>query len=336
MRQPKPFLRKQTKTWYVQIDKRQINLGPDEEIAWAKYHELMTAADDLNYYQATVVQLLDTYLEWCQKRRSAGTYENNLLYCKSFTDCIGKRLKIRQLKPKHITSWMDLHPDWAPSTKNDAISIVQRAFNWAVRQGHIDRTPIPYIEDKPTRTRREIVYSPEQFQKILSVVTDDLFRDLLEFLWETGCRPHEARKLETRHIDVKNQMAVLEVSLNKTRKGQRVIYLTDRALEIIKTRIGKNGDNSGPVFQNRGGRPWTKDAIKCRFQRIKRLLGNDRMCAYGIRHSFATEGLKNSVDPVSLSILMGHSDATMIAKTYQHLAKDPAFLRTQAKKARGE
>jgi integrase len=336
MRQPKPFLRKQTETWYVQIGKRQINLGPDKELAWAKYHELMAAADDLNYYQATVVQLLDTYLGWCQKRRSAGTYDNNLLYCKSFIDCIGKRLKIRQLKPKNITSWMDLHPGWSSSTKNDAISIIQRAFNWAVRQGHIDRTPIPYIDDKPARTRREVVYSPEQFQKILGVVTDDLFRDLLEFLWETGCRPREARKLETRHIDLKNQMAVLEVSLNKTRKGLRVIYLTDRALGIVKGRIEKNGDNSGAVFRNRRGRPWTKDAIKCRFTRIKEKLGDAKLCAYGIRHSFATEGLKNSVDPVSLSILMGHSDATMIAKTYQHLAKDPAFLRIQAKRARGE
>ncbi len=75
MRQPKPFFRMQTKSWYVQIGKCQINLGHDKEIAFVKYHELMASDTDLNYYQSTVAQLLDTYLSWCQKRRSAGTYK---------------------------------------------------------------------------------------------------------------------------------------------------------------------------------------------------------------------------------------------------------------------
>ena len=42
MLEPKPFFRKQTKPRYVQLDKKQINLGRDKEKAWDKYHELMT------------------------------------------------------------------------------------------------------------------------------------------------------------------------------------------------------------------------------------------------------------------------------------------------------
>ena len=41
MREPKPFFRKQTGTWYVQIGKKQHNLGPDEQVAKQKYHALM-------------------------------------------------------------------------------------------------------------------------------------------------------------------------------------------------------------------------------------------------------------------------------------------------------
>ncbi len=43
----------------------------------------------------------------------------------------------------------------------------------------------------------------------------------------------------------------------------------------------------------------------------------DGLCAYGIRHSFATEGLKNGVDSVALAVIMGHADVSMIARTYQ-------------------
>jgi hypothetical protein len=41
MREPKPFFRKQTGTWYVQIGKKQHNLGRDEQVAKQKYHALM-------------------------------------------------------------------------------------------------------------------------------------------------------------------------------------------------------------------------------------------------------------------------------------------------------
>ncbi len=334
MRQPKPFFRKQTKTWYVQIGKRQINLGRNKQEAWDKYHELMSSDVDLNYFESTVAQLLDTYLDWCQKRRSKGTYQNNRRYCASFIDCVGKRLRIRQLKPKHITEWIDLHPNWSGSSTNDAISIIQRAFNWAIKQGHIDRSPITYIEDKPTRTRRDVCYTTDQFRLILDTVSDDIFGNLIEFMWETGCRPIEARIVEARHIDLKNKMVVLPEAQNKTRKGKRVIFLTDRAVEILIWQLGQTKE-PGPVFRNRRGNPWTKDAINCRMVRVKKKLGMDRLCAYGIRHSFATEGLKNNVDPVSLSVLMGHSDVTMISRTYQHLARNPEYLLEQVNKAKG-
>jgi hypothetical protein len=46
MRRPKPFFRKFTSTWYVQIGKQQVNLGPDEKAAWSKYHQLMLGQVD--------------------------------------------------------------------------------------------------------------------------------------------------------------------------------------------------------------------------------------------------------------------------------------------------
>ena len=41
MRKPKPYYRKQTGTWYLQLGKRQIRLSKNEEEAFQKYHEIM-------------------------------------------------------------------------------------------------------------------------------------------------------------------------------------------------------------------------------------------------------------------------------------------------------
>ena len=107
MRQPKPFFRKQTKSWYVQLGKHQINLGRNKQKAWAKYHELMTENQEFDFYSATVAQLLDAYLDWLQKRRAASTYGNAQRFAASFIASVGKRLKIQQLKPHQLTKWLD-------------------------------------------------------------------------------------------------------------------------------------------------------------------------------------------------------------------------------------
>lgn len=54
---------------------------------------------------------------------------------------------------------------------------------------------------------------------------------------------------------------------------------------------------------------------------------------YHFRHSWATRALQRGVDPLTVAILMGHRDPSMLAKVYQHLAHDPEFLRQAAAKA---
>ena len=333
MKQPKPFFRKFTQSWYVQIGNQQINLGRDRKLAWEKYHQLMASREAVREQVTTVAQLFDVYLEWCSTRRSTGTYRNNRMYLRSFIDCVGTRLSVAKLKPLHISNWMDAHSDWTDTTRNDAISIAQRPLNWAVRQGRLDRNPIAYLEDKPSRQRREVVYSLDQWKSVMSNARGEQFRELLTFLWETGCRPQEARLLEARHCDLKNGVAVFPPSESKGKRHPRVLFLNDAALAIVKRRCEQYP--TGMLFRNVCGNAWTKDAIKCRLNRIRDKLGLPVLCAYGIRHSFATEGLKNGVDSISLATLMGHSDVSMIARCYQHLAKNPAFLREQARKAKG-
>ena len=58
-----------------------------------------------------------------------------------------------------------------------------------------------------------------------------------------------------------------------------------------------------------------------------------RYSLYAFRHSFATHALERGVDSVTVAVLMGHSDPSMLAKVYQHLTQNPKFLLEQAKRA---
>ena len=200
MRQPKPFFCKYTQTWYVTLGGKQINLGPDEDEAFRKYHELMASRGRVQVTYDSVPRLLDAYLTWLQENRSEGTYNKCLHYLNLFAAHLGAGFKIARLEPIHVIRWVESNSSWSSSTGNDAVSIVQRAFNWAVKRGHIVHSPVAVVEDKPKKTRRETVYTPSEWDELRGLVHDQEFGDLLDFMWSTGCRPKEARTMCAPHM----------------------------------------------------------------------------------------------------------------------------------------
>ncbi|QDS92514.1 Tyrosine recombinase XerD [Roseimaritima multifibrata] len=326
-RKPKPFFRKQTKSWYCSINGRQISLGKDKKQAEQKFYELMTDRESVAADVGSLYDLSQVYLDWCQANRKPTTYDSYLHYLKSFIQSVGKRLKPSQLKTHHVTKW---HEGLAISStsQNDAVSKVQRMLNWAVEQDYISRNPIVGMK-KPKRKRRDIFYSPEQWAQIRAEATGP-FVDFLDFLYITGCRPKEARTIEKRHLH-SGDLIIFPIDESKGETDSRVIYLVPEAQEIVN-RLAQEHP-TGPVFINTRGNPWSKDSIKCRLTRISKKVGF-RVIAYGARHSWATEALTTGgIDPISVAHLMGHKDPSMVARVYSHIAKNPNFLRQQAMKA---
>jgi hypothetical protein len=77
---PKPFFRPKKNRWYVQLDGKHVNLGPDKDQAFERYHQLMT---DRNKtipivscsQEPLLVEILDGFLDWCRIHREKRTFE---------------------------------------------------------------------------------------------------------------------------------------------------------------------------------------------------------------------------------------------------------------------
>jgi hypothetical protein len=56
---------------------QQINLGPDREVAFSRYHELMgrPRAEPQPVAADAVLGVLDAFLEWCSKHKAGRTYD---------------------------------------------------------------------------------------------------------------------------------------------------------------------------------------------------------------------------------------------------------------------
>ncbi len=73
-RQPRPFFRNQTQTWYLQIGKQQINLGPAKDDAWEQYYQIMANIGQMQSGPLlTVSRLIDHFLTWCEQNRASRT-----------------------------------------------------------------------------------------------------------------------------------------------------------------------------------------------------------------------------------------------------------------------
>lgn len=320
------------RAWYTTVGNRQVKLGeasePYERIE-AEYHKVHSRKPD-KPSDWTVVALCDEFLDFCHRRQAVATFKWYLRYLEPFCQHVGAKLKADDLRPYMVTRWVDeQYPDASPSTKHGATRAVVRVYNWAMKEGLLERNPVQYVS-KPTPTPREAYVTPADFERILKQVRGE-FRDVLLFLWRTGARPQEFPLIEAKHVE--DRRITLDRVDSKGKKHRRVIYLDDTAAEIVERLCRRHPQ--GPIFRNTEGRPWCKDSMNCRMRRLREKLKIDGLCAVALRHGYITRKLKEGMDPITLGVLVGHKDPSMIAKTYQHLARDHDYLLT-AVTANGE
>jgi integrase len=137
------------------------------------------------------------------------------------------------LKPYHVQTWVDSHPDLASGARRNLITAVKRAMKWAEELGYIDRSPLRYMK-KPAGGRKEQVVSVAQYQALLDRTKDQEFKDLLIATWETGCRPQESLRVEARHVDLIGNRWMFPAPESKNKRTPRVVYMTPKAMEITR------------------------------------------------------------------------------------------------------
>jgi integrase len=324
------FWKSSHKAYYCEINRKQVRLGTDKEAATTEYHRLKAGHEPVTN-KTSVAKLIDDFLAWTRDNRAEATYDWYHFHCQRFANYIGVKLAISELKPFHVTRWLGTLKG-SSSYRNGACRAICRALNWARKQGLLDRNPIEGME-RPEHQPREIYLEAEQWDQLVAAVEDDdPFIDYLWFLHETGCRPQEARIIEAKHWGKGNKLTLPRKD-SKGKKYNRVIYLNERAREIVIRLALKHP--SGALLRNKRGTSWQKAKIIYRFQALSKKLGFP-VIAYTLRHTWITDALKRGVDVAVVARLAGHKDSTMVLRVYGHHAKDSGYLEQQLRIATNE
>ena len=303
MREPKPWLRKANKCWYVQICGKQVRLGADRAKAHQRFHTLMAAnATPTDSFPG----LAKAFLEWTRANRSAGTYSFYADHLKTAVRYI--RVSGDQLRPHHLDKWLTLYAGTSNNYRRNAIRSVQRVLNWAVQQGYLGSAPkLP----KPKQEARTCTITDEQYRQLLGNA-HPAARKLIIALREIGARPLSLRQATVDHL-----------------QGSRIIIPEGKGArpEIIHLTPRCELNTEGYLFTNSRGKPWTKSALTTLALRLSKKC-DFHFTFYSLRHTFATAAIQGGMDSLIVARLMNHTDTKMLNTIYFHA--DAAFLEAQA------
>lgn len=330
----KPFFRKQTRAWYVWEQtakgKKMVRLSKEKDEAMRLWHERQVRNQPVDN-DTTVQTIVSRFLDWCRRQRSDNTYKWYKHYLDIFVQELG-HMKVADLRTAHVEDWLDdQFQDCTDTARNGAVRAIVRPFNFALKRGQLGKSPLKGIE-RPRPVSRECYIQPEQWQKLLSSINDESLLDIVTVLRETGCRPHEARTVEARHVDRSTRAWVFETKESKGKRHRRVVPLTPAAWDITQRLMLKNPE--GPLFRTKRGTPWSKDKLCRRLQRLARRTGI-KATPYAIRHTYITDAIANGVDPVTVATIVGHKGLDMIMRVYQHVQLRTDHMQTALQKAVG-
>ncbi len=336
-RPPKMYQRKDRKGWWTMKNGQWHKLGEKESEARRKFMQIHGCEEPLGS-ELFVADVLERYLTWSESNHSPKTHYRIKLNVEGFSKSLPPLMRLKKLLPWHLTEWLDQRCPKKPkdggkaasdNTRHDYASDVLGAFNWAVKQRLIPGSPLQGFV-KPPKTPRILYLAPEQQEDLLKRIKDPIFHDFVVVALRTGCRPQELRVLEAWMVLPKEGIARIPKELAKGKRKERLLPLDETVLDILRPLMLKYP--TGPLFRNRRGRPWTKDAIKDRFRRLQAKVPY-RVTAYATRHTFINEARRNGASDGAIAEVCGHEDKTMILRVYGHAELQPDLLRETVRKA---
>jgi integrase len=215
-------------------------------------------------------------------------------------------------------TWIESHPTWQrTATKAHACNSIRCCFGWAIKMDILAHDPFKRV--RYISTDRRSPATSDEFKTLIAYCRDGNFIDMMQFLWESGCRPDEMVRLKWAHV--RRDLGAIVIPEHKTARKTgrpRQIPLTPALLEILD-RAKQRRPDSEIVFLTQTGNPWiVSNNLSLKFRRLRaRAKLRESLSLYAFRHSTATRLLASNVPDRIAAEILGHADTRMLAK-YVH------------------
>lgn len=337
-RTARPWYRKDRDTWCVHHNGKLVTLAKgkaNRKVAFGKYAELSDNAEEVQTTSSiTGKDVCDLYVAFVKRHVRPRTIKVYGYLLGEFAKHVAN-IDANKVAPKHLTDFLASRPTWGPTTKNEMVTLAKSAWAWAKSEHRIATSLMAVKIKKERRLTRQDIPTDKEIARFFEFLRPAP-REILEFIYETGCRPGEATKIRHRHVSIANREIRFKIGEDKTsaKTGKvRVIHLSDRALAMIE-RLYKSRPDGETLFVNSKGRAWTINALEMACAKARDIGAiSDAAVPYALRHHWATEALARGVPIATVAELMGNSPE-IVAKHYSHLSDKKSLLLEAANRVR--
>lgn len=209
----------------------------------------------------------------------------------------------------------------AVRTKNHHLTILRAFLRYLIQEEELDVYPPDRVTRFKEEERQVKVLFKDDLDRLLAapdLETKIGKRDkaMLELFFSTGLRLAELRSLDKNDLNFKTR----EISVRGKRGKIRVVFVSDRAAECVKHYLDCRVDHLSPLFirdhdkaatamppgeEFRLSRISIYNAVK-KYARAVGIMSNPS--PHTLRHSFATDLLRNGADLRSVQEMLGHKD----------------------------
>lgn len=184
---------------------------------------------------------------------------------------------IEQFKVMHLIKM-------SPTKVNIDFRSLKSVFSAAMRWGLILENPFCRCKQVRIPQTRPIFLTPDDFQKLLSVINYDWFRDIVRFAVSTMMRVGEIVNLRWSSIDLERKLILVENTeeyKTKTRKG-RVVPMNEWVYYFLSNKERRNDR----VFTFPDGKPLRVGYVSSKFTKYVRKAPIDqRIHFHSLRHT---------------------------------------------------
>lgn len=243
-------------------------------------------------------------------------------------------MKLREVTTAVVKAWMVKLPDKGKTAARKTLSAL---LSYAVEDELIPMNPVSMLRKstKKTKARRKRAYdtySDEECIHLMRLLEGTCIEAVCLVMLNAGARREEACALDWESFDWEHECAYVdkayvvrsgkgtcEMKEPKNDESWRDLefsgYAADRLYELS---VGQ----SGPICKNTDGVRMRPDYVNDLFQALCRLHGMKVLPVNHLRHTFATQHVKNGTDIATLRDLMGHSSVSTILDNYLKPLRD--------------
>lgn len=284
---------------------------------------------------------IDTYLQEfldyieIERGRSAQTVRNYHFYLRRFLDW-AKVTSPAQISLEMVRKFrLHLNRDVAgrdevnlKKTTQNYHLIALRAFLKYLAKRDVQTLAPEKIELAKQESRSVSFLESEELTRMLALPAKDPSvvglrdRAILEMLFSTGLRVSELASLPIEQVNLKQD----EFTVKGKGSKHRIVFLSDPAKQAIAAYLVARHDTSPFLFvrHDRAGggtsaSPLTARSIQRLVDRYARSAGiTKRVTPHTLRHTYATDLLRNGADIRSVQSLLGHASITT-TQVYTHI-----------------